>query len=65
MVIDRTHVGFQSHCIFLGLYVDEFSDWYPDEDELLSLLLILPVFSGLNDLGVLSLIFIECLKCAL
>ena len=65
MVIDRTHVGFQSHCTFLGLYVDEFSEWYPDEDELLSLLLLLPVFSGSNDLDVLSLIFIECLECTL
>lgn len=65
MVIDRTHVGFQLQCIFLGLHVDERSEWYPDEDELLSLLRILPVFSGSNDLEVLSLIFIEYIECML
>lgn len=63
MVIDRSHVGFQSHCVFLGLLVDERSEWYPDEDELLSLLLILTVFSGSNGLEVLSLIFIENIEC--
>lgn len=62
MVIDRTH---ECICILLGLYVDECSEWYPDEDELLSLLLILPVFSGSNDLKILSLIFIAYTECML